>query len=328
MSNTQRGTTTRPVAILIATQMRMQGGGKPTGAQDVGKQHAKTLNSSPVSKSGTQSLQTKPISRQSGAKQGGTSPALLKPGAQKPLSRSVVSSPERSVEVKSNVALSGHAQRHADAISDTMSQKKPNLLSALGHGMKLASELKRNPPAPLSEMPKHDRGGSDGGSGDERFRISSNVKLEGKAQAHAESMRTAMAQKKPDLLSALKHGVKLAQEMKRNPPAPLSEMPSVSSRGGESNGDDRFRVVSSHALEGQAKSHADALRDAMSQKQPDIKAILAHGVRLAQSIRESRNRLSPMRTETRTTTGNGGNVLSKSSPSTSDRDGETPGQGG
>lgn len=324
MSNSQRGSSARPVAILIAAQMRTPGG-KPSGGVDLGKSLRKVMNSSPLGKS--------PLS--TSASPLGTVKKTLQSLSGKPdggLSKSTTKPQGAPVDIHANVKLGQKAQEHADAIRDTMSQQKPNLLSALGHGMKLANELKRHPPEPLSEMPKHGGGASDvkrdGKTGDDaRFKLTSNVKLEGKAQDHAESMRTAMTQKKPDLLSALKHGIQLAHEMKRNPPKPLSEMSSASSSDGESHDNGRFKIISSHTLEGESKTHADALRDAMSQKQPDMKAILAHGVRLAQSLKDSRGRLSPMQTGTHTANGQDRKTLSEWPQSTKDRDDAPSGQG-
>lgn len=156
MSSTKRSPVQKPVAILIAAQMRMAPGGgiKPHKPVNVSKALRSAMNSSPQAraafKNNKQAVnQAKPHLQALANRQGQGLMSSLKHGVSamrslKQVTRDMARQPGASkLKVESNVPLDAKAQKRMDGIARAMEGPKPKLFSALGQGIGLMRELRR-----------------------------------------------------------------------------------------------------------------------------------------------------------------------------------------
>lgn len=157
MSSTSRsGPGLKPVAILIATQMRTaQGSGGGTHKPvNVNKALRKAMNSSPQAKAAfkqnkTAVNQAKPHLQALANRQGQGLMSSLKHGVSamrslKQVTRDMAKQPgAKEMKVESNVPLNAKAQKHMDGITKAMGGSKPSLFSALGQGIGLMREMRK-----------------------------------------------------------------------------------------------------------------------------------------------------------------------------------------
>jgi hypothetical protein len=149
----------KPLAILIATQMRARPGGLPGGVKpvkpvNVDKALRKAMNSSPQAKvafkqNKTAVNQAKPHLQALANRQGQGLMSSLKHGVSamrslKQVTRDMAKQPgANKLKVESNVPLNAKAQKHMDGITKAMEGPKPKLFSALGQGIGLMRELRK-----------------------------------------------------------------------------------------------------------------------------------------------------------------------------------------
>ena len=145
----------KPVAILIAAQMRVPAGGvKPNKPVNVEKALRKAMNSSPQAKAAFKQNkgavnQARPHLQALANRQGQGLMSSLKHGVSamrslKQVTRDMAKQPGgRALKVESNVPLNAKAQKHMDGIGKAMGGSKPNLFSALGQGIGLMRELRK-----------------------------------------------------------------------------------------------------------------------------------------------------------------------------------------
>lgn len=156
MSSTpKRSPVQKPVAILIAAQMRVPAGGvKPNKPVNVGKALRKAMNSSPQAKAAFKQNkgavnQAKPHLQALANRQGQGLMSSLKHGVSamrslKQVTRDMAKQPgANTLKVESNVPLNAKAQKHMDGITKAMEGPKPSLFSALGQGIGLMRELRK-----------------------------------------------------------------------------------------------------------------------------------------------------------------------------------------
>lgn len=156
MSSTpKRSPGQKPVAILIAAQMRAPAGGvTPNKPVNVGKALRKAMNSSPQAKAAfkqnkTAVNQAKPHLQALANRQGQGLMSSLKHGVSamrslKQVTRDMAKQPgANKMKVESNVPLNAKAQKHMDGITKAMEGPKPKLFSALGQGIGLMRELRK-----------------------------------------------------------------------------------------------------------------------------------------------------------------------------------------
>lgn len=156
MSSTpKRSSVQKPVAILIAAQMRVPAGGvKPNKPVNVDKALRKAMNSSPQARAAfkqnkTAVNQAKPHLQALANRQGQGLMSSLKHGVSamrslKQVTRDMAKQPgANKMKVESNVQLNAKAQKHMDGITQAMEGPKPKLFSALGQGIGLMRELRK-----------------------------------------------------------------------------------------------------------------------------------------------------------------------------------------
>lgn len=155
-STSRRSPGQKPVAILIAMQMRTGAGGgvKPHKPVNVNKALRNAMNSSPQAsvafKNNKQAVkQVKPHLQALANRQGQGLMSSLKHGVSamrslKQVTRDMAKQPgANKLKVESNVPLNAKAQKHMDGITKAMDGPKPNLFSALGQGIGLMRELRK-----------------------------------------------------------------------------------------------------------------------------------------------------------------------------------------
>lgn len=157
MSSTSKsGPVMKPVAILIAAQMRTAQGGKGGAHKpvNVNKALRKAMNSSPVAKAAFKNnpaavKQAKPHLQALANRQGQGLLSSLRHGVSamrslKQVTRDMAKQPgAKEMKVESNVPLNAKAQKHMDGITKAMGGSKPNLFSALGQGIGLMREMRK-----------------------------------------------------------------------------------------------------------------------------------------------------------------------------------------
>lgn len=225
----------KPLAILIAAQMRpmpgaLPGGVKPVKPVNVNKALRKAMNSSPQAKVAFKQNkaavnQAKPHLQALANRQGQGLMSSLKHGVSamrslKQVTRDMAKQPgANKLKVESNVPLNAKAQKHMDGISRAMEGPKPKLFSALGQGIGLMRELRKTTQQMkqeskraqhgdarmLSPMPKPGGGPDPGG---------------GKSMGHSIGKSTVRQTGKPfaetaDLLRTLGQGVRMMQGLKQ-----------------------------------------------------------------------------------------------------------------
>ena len=158
-STSRRSPGQKPVAILIAAQMRARPGGLPGGVKpvkpiNVDKALRKAMNSSPQAKVAFKQNkavvnQAKPHLQALANRQGQGLLSSLKHGVSamrslKQVTRDMAKQPgANKLKVESNVPLNAKAQKHMDGITKAMEGPKPKLFSALGQGIGLMRELRK-----------------------------------------------------------------------------------------------------------------------------------------------------------------------------------------
>lgn len=158
-STSKRSPGQKPVAILIAAQMRARPGGLPGGVKpvkpvNVDKALRKAMNSSPQAKVAFKQNkaavnQAKPHLQALANRQGQGLLSSLKHGVSamrslKQVTRDMAKQPgANKLKVESNVPLNAKAQKHMDGITKAMEGPKPKLFSALGQGIGLMRELRK-----------------------------------------------------------------------------------------------------------------------------------------------------------------------------------------
>jgi hypothetical protein len=158
-STSKRSPGQKPVAILIAAQMRAMSGGSPGGVKpvkpvNVDKALRKAMNSSPQAKAAFKQnkaavKQAKPHLQALANRQGQGLMSSLKHGVSamrslKQVTRDMAKQPgANKLKVESNVPLNAKAQKRMDGISQAMEGPKPKLFSALGQGIGLMRELRK-----------------------------------------------------------------------------------------------------------------------------------------------------------------------------------------
>lgn len=225
----------KPLAILIAAQMRPMPGGLPGGVKsgkpvNVNKALRKAMNSSPQAKVAFKQNkaavnQAKPHLQALANRQGQGLMSSLKHGVSamrslKQVTRDMAKQPgANKLKVESNVPLNAKAQKHMDGITQAMEGPKPKLFSALGQGIGLMRELRKTTQQMkqeakqssqgnarmLSPMPKSGDGPDPGG---------------GKSTGQSIGKSTARQTSKPfaetvDLLRTLGQGVRMMQGLKQ-----------------------------------------------------------------------------------------------------------------
>ena len=147
-----RNAVRKPVAILIAAQMRMGPGGiKPHKPVNVNKALRNAMNSSPQARAAFKNNkaavnQAKPHLQALANRQGQGLMSSLKHGVSamrslKQVTRDMARQPgANKMKVESNVPLNAKAQKHMDGITKAMEGPKPKLFSALGQGIGLMRE--------------------------------------------------------------------------------------------------------------------------------------------------------------------------------------------
>lgn len=225
----------KPLAILIAAQMRPMPGGpsggvKPVKPVNVNKALRKAMNSSPQAKVAFKQNkaavnQAKPHLQALANRQGQGLMSSLKHGVSamrslKQVTRDMAKQPgANKLKVESNVPLNAKAQKHMDGITQAMEGPKPKLFSALGQGIGLMRELRKTTQQMkqeakqssqgnarmLSPMPKSGGGPDPGG---------------GKSTGQSIGKSTARQSGKPfaetaDLLRTLGQGVRMMQGLKQ-----------------------------------------------------------------------------------------------------------------
>ncbi|MFD0726588.1 hypothetical protein [Lysobacter brunescens] len=225
----------KPLAILIAAQMRPMPGGLPGGVKsgkpiNVNKALRKAMNSSPQAKVAFKQNkaavnQAKPHLQALANRQGQGLMSSLKHGVSamrslKQVTRDMAKQPgANKLKVESNVPLNAKAQKHMDGITQAMEGPKPKLFSALGQGIGLMRELRKTTQQmkqeskraqhadarTLSPMPKTGGGPEPG---------------DGKSTTQAIGKSTARQTGKPfaetvDLLRTLGQGVRMMQGLKQ-----------------------------------------------------------------------------------------------------------------
>jgi len=154
-----RNAARKPVAILIAAQMRARPGGLPGGVKpvkpvNVDKALRKAMNSSPQAKVAFKQNKAavdkaKPHLQALANRQGQGLMSSLKHGVSamrslKQVTRDMAKQPgANTLKVESNVPLNAKAQKHMDGITQAMEGPKPKLFSALGQGIGLMRELRK-----------------------------------------------------------------------------------------------------------------------------------------------------------------------------------------
>lgn len=225
----------KPLAILIAAQMRPMPGGssggvKPVKPVNVNKALRKAMNSSPQAKVAFKQNkaavnQAKPHLQALANRQGQGLMSSLKHGVSamrslKQVTRDMAKQPgANKLKVESNVPLNAKAQKHMDGITQAMEGPKPKLFSALGQGIGLMRELRKTTQQMkqeakqssqgnarmLSPMPKSGGGPDPGG---------------GKSTGQSIGKSTSRHTGKPfaetaDLLRTLGQGVRMMQGLKQ-----------------------------------------------------------------------------------------------------------------
>lgn len=257
-STSKRSPGQKPVAILIAAQMRAQPGGMPGGVKPVNVDKAlrKAMNSSPQARAAFKQNkavvnQARPHLQALANRQGQGLLSSLKHGVSamrslKQVTRDMAKQPgANKLKVESNVPLNARAQKHMDGITSAMEGPKPKLFSALGQGIGLMRELRRTTQQmkqeakqsphgnarTLSPMPKPGDGPDPGG---------------GRHQGRSIGQSTAKPTGKPfadtaDLLRTLGQGVRMMQGLKQVTKA----MKTAETQGTPMDGDMRFQTLSS-----------------------------------------------------------------------------------
>lgn len=236
MSSTpKRSPAQRPVAILIAAQMRPKPGGLPGGVKpvkpvNVDKALRKAMNSSPQAKAAFKQNkpavnQAKPHLQALANRQGQGLMSSLKHGVSamrslKQVTRDMAKQPgANKLKVESNVPLDAKAQKRMDGITRAMEGPKPKLFSALGQGIGLMRELRKTTQQMKQESKRAQHGDartlspmSKPGSGQDPGR--------GKSTGRSIGESTARQGGKPfaetaDLLRSLGQGVRMMQGLKQ-----------------------------------------------------------------------------------------------------------------
>ncbi|MBX3711031.1 MAG: hypothetical protein KF800_03615 [Lysobacter sp.] len=155
MSSSKRSPGQKPVAILIAAQMRVAPGGiKPHKPVNVNKALRAAMNGSPQARAAFKNNkaavnQAKPHLQALANRQGQGLMSSLKHGVSamrslKQVTRDMAKQPgANKLKVESSVPLNAKAQKHMDGIAKAMEGPKPNLFSALGQGIGLMREMRR-----------------------------------------------------------------------------------------------------------------------------------------------------------------------------------------
>jgi hypothetical protein len=157
MSSTpKRSPAQKPVAILIAMQMRTGAGGgaKAHKPVNVNKALRNAMNSSPQARAAFKNNkaavnQARPHLQALVNRQGQGLMSSLKHGVSamrslKQVTRDMARQPgANKMKVESNVPLNAKAQKHMDGITKAMEGPKPKLFSALGQGIGLMRELRK-----------------------------------------------------------------------------------------------------------------------------------------------------------------------------------------
>ena len=258
MSSTpRRSPGQKPVAILIAAQMRAKPGGLPGGVKpvkpvNVDKALRKAMNSSPQAKAAFKQNkaavnQAKPHLQALANRQGQGLMSSLKHGVSamrslKQVTRDMAKQPgANKLKVESNVPLNAKAQKHMDGIGKAMEGPKPKLFSALGQGIGLMRELRKTTQQMKQDAKQSPHGnartlspmskpgdGQDPGSG----------KLTGKSPGNSTGKPFAET---ADLLRTLGQGVRMMQGLKQVTKA----MKTAETQGTLMDGGMRFQTLSS-----------------------------------------------------------------------------------
>jgi hypothetical protein len=151
-----RNAVRKPVAILIAAQMRAgpAGGIQPHRPVNVNKALRSAMNSSPQVRAAFKNNkaavnQAKPHLQALANRQGQGLMSSLKHGVSamrslKQVTRDMAKQPgANKLKVESNMPLNAKAQKHMDGIAKAMEGPKPKLFSALGQGIGLMREMRK-----------------------------------------------------------------------------------------------------------------------------------------------------------------------------------------